>query len=125
MSKIRQEWESSYRGKVTTDPITKPTHQRDELDEFLDPRETIDSDKFTRYIEGTPVELPSQDYNLLQWRAETDLYPQLRQLAFDILSIPTMSAEIERVFSSTKLLLTAERNQMGDDTIKINELSRY
>jgi hypothetical protein len=56
---------------------------------------------------------------------ETDLYPQLRQLAFDTLSIPAMSAEIERVFSSAKKLLTPERNQMDDDTIEVNELLRY
>jgi hypothetical protein len=44
---------------------------------------------------------------------ETDLYPQLRQLAFDTLSIPAMSAEIERVLSSAKKLLTPERNPNG------------
>ena len=75
ISRIRQEWESSYQGKVTADSDTQPLHQRDELDEFLDPRETVDGDEFTRYTESTPTELASTDYNLLQWWIETDLYP--------------------------------------------------
>jgi hypothetical protein len=122
MSKIRQEWESSYQAKATN---TKPPQERDELDEFLDPHQTVDGDEFTRYTEGTPVELPSVDYNLLQWWMDSDLYPELRQQAFDVLSIPAMSAEIERVFSSAKLLIPPERNQISDQTIEVNELLRY
>jgi hypothetical protein len=126
MSKIRQEWESSYRGNLTTDfDATKLQHQRDELDEFLDPREDVDGDEFTCYTEGAPTDLASTDHNLLQWWMENELYPQLRQLAFDTLSIPAMSAEIERIFSSAKKLLTPERNQMSDETIEVNELLRY
>jgi hypothetical protein len=90
----------------------------------VDPRETVDRDEFTRYTEGTPTELASTDYNLRQWWMETDLYPQLRQLSSNTLSIPAMSAEIERVFSSAKKLLTPERNQIDDNTIEVNELLR-
>jgi hAT family C-terminal dimerisation region len=56
---------------------------------------------------------------------DSDLYPELRQQAFDVLSIPAMSAEIERVFSSAKLLIPPERNQISDQTIEVNELLRY
>ena len=37
--------------------------------------------------------------------------------ALDTLSIPAMSAECERVFSSAKKLITPERNALADDTI--------
>jgi hypothetical protein len=65
MSRIRQEWESSYQGKGTIDSDSQPLHQRDELDELLDPRETVDGDEFTRYTEGTTTKLTSTDYNIL------------------------------------------------------------
>jgi hypothetical protein len=54
ISRIRQEWKSSYQRKATADSDTHPLHQRDELEEFLDPRETVDGDEFTRYTESTP-----------------------------------------------------------------------
>ena len=38
--------------------------------------------------------------------------------ALDTLSIPAMSAECERVFSSAKKLITLERNALADDTIE-------
>jgi hypothetical protein len=42
----------------------------------------------------------------------------MAQMAFDLLSIPAMSAECERVFSQTKLLITDQRNRLSDDSIE-------
>lgn len=47
--------------------------------------------------------------------------PGLAQMAFDILTIPTMSAEAERAFSGTKLTITDQRNRLKDDIIKAIE----
>ena len=41
--------------------------------------------------------------------------------ALDTLSIPAMSAECDRVFSSAKKLITPERNALADDTIEVCE----
>jgi hypothetical protein len=41
--------------------------------------------------------------------------------AFDTLAIPTMSAECERVFSSTKKLITTERSRLYIDIIEASE----
>jgi hypothetical protein len=41
------------------------------------------------------------------------LYPNLSKLALDILSIPAMSAEVERLFSATKLTITDLRTRLG------------
>jgi len=38
-------------------------------------------------------------------------------MALSIHSIPAMSAEAERVFSSSKLLISDRRNHLGDDVI--------
>ena len=39
-------------------------------------------------------------------------------MAFDLLSVPLMSAECERVFSAAKLLITDKRNRIIDDIIE-------
>jgi hypothetical protein len=38
-------------------------------------------------------------------------------MAFSIHSIPAISAEVERVFSSSKLLISGCRNRLGDEVI--------
>jgi hypothetical protein len=45
-------------------------------------------------------------------------------MAFDILSIPGMSAEVERVFSSAKKLITEERNRLGSDSVEACEIQK-
>ena len=51
------------------------------------------------------------------WREQQATYPKLAQMAFDVLSIPAMSAECERVFSQAKLVVNDTRNRMTNDTI--------
>jgi hypothetical protein len=48
-------------------------------------------------------------------------YPNLSRLALDILSIPAMSADPERLFSSAKLLISDLRNKLGMDIIEAFE----
>jgi hypothetical protein len=45
-------------------------------------------------------------------------YPNLSKIAFDYLSIPGMSAEPERLFSSTKITVTDRRNRLGSDILE-------
>ena len=45
-------------------------------------------------------------------------------MAFDILSIPAMSAEVERIFSSTKRALTPDRNALTVESLEVYELLR-
>lgn len=45
--------------------------------------------------------------------AQQQLYPHLSQLALDILSIPAKSAEPERLFSATKLIISDVRNKLS------------
>jgi hypothetical protein len=49
----------------------------------------------------------------------------LRQMALNLISIPAMSAEVERVFSSAKRLVTPDRNRLSDETIEILQLLKY
>ena len=45
-------------------------------------------------------------------------------MALDILSIPAMSVEVERVFSSAKRLLTPERNALTTESLERYEILR-
>jgi hypothetical protein len=57
------------------------------------------------------------------WLEDTQqtLYPNLSKMALDILSIPAMSAEPERLFSDTKITLQDRRNRLGIGTIEAIE----
>ena len=60
--------------------------------------------------------------NLLHyWRFQEANCPDLAKMAYDMHSIPAMSAECERVFSGTKLLITDRRAQMKDDIMDASE----
>ncbi|EJP61009.1 transposase-like protein [Beauveria bassiana ARSEF 2860] len=60
---------------------------------------------------------------LTWWLEETQqkTYPNLSKMAVDILSIPAMSAEPERLFSGTRITITDRRNRMGSDVIEATE----
>jgi hypothetical protein len=70
--------------------------------------------------EGTATEL-TEDFNPIMWWSTAATYPSMRQWAFDTLSCPATSCECERVFSSTKKLITPERNSLADNTIEVLE----
>ncbi|OAQ60805.1 major facilitator superfamily transporter [Purpureocillium lilacinum] len=57
------------------------------------------------------------------WLEETQRknYPNLSKMAVDILSIPAMSAEPERLFSGAKITITDRRNRLGRDVIEALE----
>ena len=58
------------------------------------------------------------------WRDQESLFPVLTTLAYSVLSIPAMSAECERVFSSSKLTVTPNRSKMSPSTLEQCECLR-
>jgi hypothetical protein len=123
---VRSTWEQEYQDNAPKAPEPPPKLQ------FLDRyrrkgQDDITSDIFTSYIKGDTIEFASDtDIDLLGWWAKpTNKYLPLRQMALDLLSIPAMSAEVERVFSSAKRLVTADRNRLSDESIEVLELLKY
>jgi hypothetical protein len=58
------------------------------------------------------------------WWLETSqrrLYPNLSKMALDLLSIPAMSAEVERLFSHCKITITERRASIGIDSVQATE----
>jgi hypothetical protein len=82
---------------------------------------SLDQDEYTRYLLA-PV-LPEVVDPRSWWLEPTQrkTYPALSVMALDILSIPAMSAEPERLFSDTKITITDRRNKLGIESIQAIE----
>jgi hypothetical protein len=127
---VRQTWEDNYKDKVTSDEdeeAKRRAKRPDFLDKYLKRAQpTVEGDAFQSYIASAPVACNDSDADLLAWwNRPTNPHKALQQQAFDLLSIPAMSAEVERVFSSTKRLIPPDRNRLGDDTIELLQLLKH
>ena len=82
-----------------------------------------DEDEFQKYAyrDPTPIEDPKTFNPIAWWDDAKTAFPSLYLYAWDTLAIPAMSAECERVFSSTKKLITPERNRLTEDIIEASE----
>ncbi|KAK6829327.1 restless-like transposase [Apiospora arundinis] len=58
------------------------------------------------------------------WHGMRDKYPRLSQMALDFLTIPPMSAEVERLFSSTGRMVTAQRTSLDAITVSVCQALR-
>jgi hypothetical protein len=77
--------------------------------------------EFELYCEQTPT-MAKGGCDLIQWWWNNqNNFPTLSQMALDLLAIPAMSAECERVFSSAKKLITPARNGLQEDIIEASE----
>ncbi|KAM4058340.1 DDE superfamily endonuclease [Hirsutella rhossiliensis] len=96
------------------------------LSEFLNWRNkhlqpALITDEYERYCKSERVY--GFTSALAWWLEETQQknYPYLSKMAVDILSIPAMSAEPERLFSGAKITITDRRNRLGSDVIQALE----
>ena len=67
-------------------------------------KDEVVQDELERYLNSPKVTLPTQEDNLsfdliAWWKANEMVYPTLARMAFELYSIPSISAEVERVFS--------------------------
>jgi hypothetical protein len=77
----------------------------DEFDRFISQAQSAVSDAIAWWLE------PTQQRD----------YPRLSQMAIDILSIPPMSAEAERVFSGARRTISWERAALGSVSVERGE----
>jgi hypothetical protein len=57
------------------------------------------------------------------WNAQTST-PIVRQMAFNLLSIPAMNTKVERVFNDTKLTISPQRTRLGAEIVETEECER-
>ena len=94
--------------------------EKDILDSYMDtllPGKL--TDQYEEYAKGN--RLRNKPENVFKWWDSQTDYPDLRQMAFDYLSIPAMSSECERVFSGTKHTISDTRCRLGADIIEAIE----
>ena len=101
VSSIGKTWESQLLSKVhkTTTPVS-------DIDRYFD-SPVVDWDF-------------SDDPNwiLKWWKANTDLYPLMSQVARDYLAIQAAEVNVERLFSESRDLIGLRRHSMAPETMK-------
>ena len=80
-------------------------------------------DEYEQYLAMPRLEIGRTFGARTWWQEPTQQrnFPNLSKMALDLLSIPAMSAEVERLFSSCKITITDRRNLLGIDTVEANE----
>jgi hAT family C-terminal dimerisation region len=80
-------------------------------------RRVSDADELEQYL-AMPFSVDSSEMEIIQWwYNKRDLWPMLSKMALDIFSIPSMSADAERLFSSGKLVLRDTRSRLSAESI--------
>ena len=128
ITKNRNLWESKYRQILPEEPSEEFHSSFDifiaGIQEQLTGTEQ-EEDEFNRYIEGPQKKAVRwKEQNLFRWWMEYPS-PSLRQWAFDTLSIPAMSTEIERVFASSKRTITADRNALSNESFEAIQCMKH
>lgn len=86
---------------------------------------SLGRDQWEKFLKGTPVSITT---SALEWWLEDTQrrdYPQLSQMAIDLLSIPAMSAEAERVFSGSRRQISWQRASLGAELIEKMECLKH
>jgi hypothetical protein len=133
---VKELWEF-YRENTPTSLASssyeKEPSQGQELDEF--DRIAQDLGKYTRpasqdewedYSNAEPYDIGK--ISALKWWCQDPQrkrWPRLSYMAIDILSIPAMSDEPERVFSGARRTISWERAQIGPETLERVECLKH
>ena len=124
ISNTRRIWNQEYNTAAEQAPLQ--AKQPDFLDKYLQRPSQLQVNHdsvFDAYITAMPIYCTKSDQDLLGWWNQLiNQYRALRQLVFDLILIPAMLAECERVFSSAKRMIPPDRNRLSNETIKMLQL---
>lgn len=123
---VRKLWEKQYKDKVRIRASSSELMKEpDEFDLWERDQSILTQigDEFEAFTTGTPVLLDKTETALDWWLQSSQLrsYPNLSHMAIDILSIPAMSAEPERVFSGCRRTISWTRMRLGIKVIEEGE----
>lgn len=99
---------------------------RDDFDEIIQDLEHFRvtsriKDEFEEYSKGDPCAITCSPLHWWCEEQQRKRWPKLSYMAIDILSIPAMSDEPERVFSRARRTISWDRAQLGAETIETVE----
>jgi len=101
---------------------TPPKKALNEFFKWLkDDDDTLDKDEYSRYCALLQVPSIKQGYKWWLEPTQQKNFPNLSKMALDILSIPTMSADPERLFSGAMITISDRRNRLRIYTIEALE----
>jgi len=122
----RQYWAKYKDRPVTSISTTKLGEKQRELSTYERLKQSMsvldgpdDEDDFEKFINATPRHMMTK--TPLEWwcREEQRLeYPRLHQMAIEVLSVPAMSDDPERVFSCTRRTISWDRARLSAETIE-------
>jgi len=115
----------------TAEPLTNATQPRttlDELRESLTNYENVGAiNEYDDYCKEGRQSL-GQHISPLEWWArtqQTERWPKLSMFARDVLAMPAMSDEPERIFSGARRTISWERAQLGWENIEKGECLKH
>ena len=113
--------------KVSATGRTKEPDEFDLIGRELDvvTLSNLGKDEYEHFVNDKPI--PITTSALAWWSAGPQrlAYPRLSQMAIDILSIPAMSAEAERVFSGARRQISWDRARLGGEHIEKMECLKH
>ncbi|KJZ69425.1 hypothetical protein HIM_11198 [Hirsutella minnesotensis 3608] len=129
LDSVRKYWEQYYQVLpigTTTPEVGKQSQVLDEYDLLALELDVVspamnEVDEYKSFTTQAPVPI---DCSPLTWwlrEEQQQRYPRLSKMAIDILSIPAMSAEPERVFSGARRTISWDRCLLGSQTIEKGE----
>jgi hypothetical protein len=122
-------WKSQYApitrsASAALEPLTEAPSIKNSFLAWEDEHQNSDLplffDEYQNYLSAPRIKVKDVRKWWLEDTQQT-LYPNLSKMALDLLSIPAMSAEPERLFSDTKITLQDRRNRLGIDIIEAIE----
>lgn len=118
--KIQLFWEIHYKGKETETDFD-PSNLSDNLYvAYLQSKKLNKSakDEYARYLSLPPVDDVRDPRSWWLEATQQAQFPYLSKMAIDMLTIPSMSADAERIFSGCKLQWTDRRNRLSVKTLE-------
>jgi hypothetical protein len=140
---VQSLWDSEYRDlqlKVTSDEVPVAKKRKTKLSSFDIYREANRRTQLPRpspLATGQPtmdeyarwqLDVSATDSDiedpLQYWISKATDYPRLSRMALDVMTVPAMSAECERLFSAVGLMVTPLRSRLDASTIGLIQVLR-
>jgi hypothetical protein len=107
---VREVYNTRYalHGRAISQSAGTVSGSEDSVQRAMKKRAIFASDELSLYQQGGPA--PSNFDPLTWWSMHSAEFPGLARMSLDLLAIPATTAQVERVFSQTKLILTDGRS---------------
>jgi hypothetical protein len=126
-TKVEAFWTSTYKVKEVDGDFTPSSSQELSKNTYVAHLQSkkltkVSKDEYTRYLSLPPVDDVKDPRTWWLESTQQSLYPHLSRMAIDLLTIPAMSADAERIFSGCKQQITDRRNKMSVKVLENLEL---